>query len=183
MEAGAVNSFMHLPDELLWICYMGFAAPSFEPMPLPSYIVAPQANLTLNYQVSPKHAVGMGYTRSEYGAKQGTEFLGQFGKRSIHYNGITMRHRYKLLNGNRVNLLLSNSINVEIPKKDSDFFQPKTGLGHTAALTFSMNLLHSFDFEITMIGKTALTEYVEGAWDGRYNRFGTGLLLGLSYRI
>jgi hypothetical protein len=188
IEAGTVNTFLNIPEEYFYGCFCCFGDCVLPPSPtddtydlLPHPTNSRQAAIMVNYQLNKRHEIGLGFLMSQYGESHLT--LGEYKRQVVDFRGISARHSLKLFNGNRMDFLMSNSFNLEVPKNAAFYINTHTGLSHTGGFTLSYSLWPSFDVELSAIGKTALTKYADYAWTGKNSRFGYGAMVGLIYRI
>ncbi|MCC6725703.1 MAG: hypothetical protein IT258_14435 [Saprospiraceae bacterium] len=180
LEGGLINSMLNTP----WVCTFCdcIDCESYEPQKgKPARpIVAPMALAYLNFQVSERHQVGLGYSLSQYGEM---DWPSDYSKRAITYQGLNARHTWILLKGDKTSLGISNSLCFEFPKPTDFFVLAQKGLSHTATLKFQREINPRLALSFNLLGRTALTEYAKKAWYGMNNRWGFGASLGFQVKI
>src|SRR5690349_17991556 len=96
VEAGAVSTFLNIPDfyHYYFDCIGCFPQEGVDFNQLPNATPAFQATLTMNYQLKPRHQLGLGFVMSQYGE---LHYTFEYRREVIDFRGITARHRFKLL--------------------------------------------------------------------------------------
>ncbi len=188
MEVGLTNSYLNIPEEFFYGCYCCFGDCLITPIPtgedyynLPHPTYAKQAAIMFNYQLNKRHQIGLGFSMSQYGESHLS--LGAYKREVVDFMGVAARYRYKLLDGKRMDFSIANAINLEFPKATEIPINTHKGLSHTAGVTLSYSIWTTFELELGIVGKTALTKYADNAWSGKNNRFGYGAMLGLVFKV
>lgn len=100
------------------------------------------------------------------------------------YAGLSIIHNYRLLNGQRFNMGIGNEIQFDFHLYGDGYSTLyKHGLSHQASLNLGWDASKHLELKLKTVARTALSKYGDDAFDGPFHRFGTGLFLGMEYRL
>jgi|GEM_PF-2489449 len=184
VEGGVVSSFAMLKYFCIDCCgFDCFGTPSAYYQPVQtSYF-----SMKTMVQVGERHQLGFGGVISQKGFSRVNivntdEYY--FYNEIKDYLGISITHDYTLLNAQRFNLGIGNEVQVDFYLGSVDYSNLyKHGLSHQASLILGFQASKHLELKLKGVGRTALSKYGDNAFDGPFHRFGTGLLLGMEYRL
>jgi len=184
LEGGIVSTFMNIGVPYCGECCFGdcvISAPLNTYDRLPSPAVARQSAILINYQLNNRHFIGAGYMIGQYGERQ--IIANERQTDLIEYNGIKLRYAHQFLHGDKIRVMAMSDINLEFPRPSHLETYAQRGLSAGLNLGASYFILSHIAIKISLMGKVVLTKYAYNAWEGHHHRFGTGLLLGIEYRL
>jgi hypothetical protein len=133
------------------------------------------------------HQLGMGVSFSQFGFSHSWSTQGQRSEQFYHvwnYTGIKVRHRMNFLQSSIIKLGFANSFDFNFRHNQNWFYGLKNrGISHIAECIIGLSASKLFELNLNFLYRTALTKYGEQVYKKHFHRFGTGLMLGISYRL
>ncbi len=183
VESGMMTSFMEVPDGCYACCFGDCFVPfnDREALLQPKKLTSLYLGATANFDINPKHRIGLGVTKGEMGEMEPQGEV--LAKQSIAFMGYTVRHQYRVLSGNRMNLYISNAFTMEKPKGGDAFFEQKKGYSHAIGLGCGLKLTKLTEVALNMVGRTSFRGLVDHSYYADAHRFSGGLTLGLTQKL
>lgn len=145
-------------------------------------------SLKTNLYLTDRHRLSLGFSISKHGYKKliyrtQTNRIDTYN--FLHdYSVTSLGYFYKFLQSRILSLGIGNDMQYEkLNDKANHAPEGETGISQMGYLELGLHPLKKLAFSIKIIERTALTKFGSISFDGQFHRFGTGLLLGIEYRL